>query len=532
MKTLKPWLILSGIGLVLGLAAWPVLLRWTQEVSSPDVIVLRVAHMSLDPPVHRAFDILAAEFQKTHPQVRIKQMPVPQRLYRTWLSTQLIGGTPPDIVEVPPWSAAEDVLPYFVELGDELHQPNPANSGTELAAVPWHETFVNGLRDQPNFYEAVLGYYSVPMSVITLRLVYNRELLEKTYGFKHPPRTMAELHEQCAAIEGRNHATGERVVPLVVSGWKATSLLQSIARSHTAGLAAEIDVLHAGWNWDDERSVAYLRNRWSLESREIRESLEQMRQLGRHFPPGFQAVTDGDAVFPFMQGQAVFYIALSGEYTTLLSQCEFPLGVTLIPRADAKGASEIAEGNLISMASLGITRQSPHRELALEFLRFATSRPGNAMFSAESQWLPGVRGLPTEEKLAGFAASTSGNPPGFSPWLLSDPDLNLFINQNLHHLLGRDGSVEAFEDVLQPAYPSLVAGGMRRFIRKSNLLLQRLDLALAARDRMHAGADDNAVQRAEADHLFEVEVITTLRIAYMQQALREAEASAESKPGQ
>lgn len=522
MKTTRPAIIILGVVLLMALASWPVVLRWARHTSQPDIKVLRLAHMSLDPPVHRAFDALVAEFQKTHPNVRIEQMPVPQRLYRTWLSTQLIGGTPPDIVEVPPWAAADDVLPYFEELGDELHQANPANFGTALAETPWHETFINGLREQPNFYEAVLGYYSVPMSVITLRLVYNRELLENTYGFAHPPRTMAELAEQCAVISAHNRETGGRVAPLVVAGWKANSLLQSIARSLTTGLAAELDVLRAGWNWDDERSVAFLRGHWSLESPEIRESFAQMRRLGRHFPPGFQQLTDGDAAFPFMQGQAVFYIALSGEFTTLLAQCEFPLGVVRIPPADDEAAHEVAEGNLISMASLGITRQSPHKELALEFLQFATSHAGNGLFSSVSRWLPGVRGLPTEPQLAGFEANPNGDPPGFSPWLLGDPDLTLFLNQNLHHLVGRDGSVEAFERELTPKFSALVSAGMKRFNRGSNLLLQRLDIALAARDQINAGNAVTAAQLHKADHLFEVEVISTLRTAYMEHALRES----------
>lgn len=513
--------MMVGIVLVMALAAWPVLQRWVRRASEPDTTVLRVAHMSLDPPVHRAFDALAAEFQKTHPHVRIEQMPVPQRLYRTWLSTQLIGGTPPDIVEIPPWSAAEEVLPYFVELGEVLHRPNPANAGSPLADTPWHETFVNGLREQPNFYEVVLGYYSIPMSVITVRLVYNRDLLEKKYGFTHPPRTLSELALQCSAIEARNKLAGEAFVPLVVAGWKAENLLQSIARSRTATLAADLDPLHAGWNWDDERSVAYLRGRWSLTTPEIRESFVQMRELGRRFPPGFQSMTDGDAVFPFMQGQAVFYIALSGEYTTLLAQCDFPLGVTPIPRAAATGSGKIAEGNLVSMASLGITRRSPHRELALKFLQFAASYRGNTLFSSLSQWLPAVRGLPVEKELEGFTADTGGDPPGFSPWLLNDPDLQLFMRQNLHVLLGRERSVEEFEAVLQPVYPSLVRSAMWKTIRKSNQLLQRLDIALAARDRLNANPDTGPDALRAADHLFEVEVISTLRTAYMQQALRE-----------
>lgn len=526
MRRLRRRLQWAVLVAAIGFAFWRVGGRWWRSAAEPDVVVLRLAHMSLDPPVHAAFDRLAEEFCAQHPGVRIVQMPVPMQLYRAWFTTQMIGGNPPDIVEVPPWALADDVLPYVEELSEPLRRPNPANAGTPLAGVPWHDTFLNGMSEQPNFYEQLLGYYSVPMSVITIRIVYNRHLLEDVYGFKGPPRTVAELARQCAAIEARNRAEDRTVLPLIAAGWKAHALLQGVARSCTAGLAQEIDPLATGWNWDDEMSVAFLRGRWSLDAPEIRSALTQMRLVGRHLPPGFMQLTDGDAVFPFIQGRAVFYVALSGEFTTLLSQCDFPLGVTTFPTADTPEARRQAEGNLISMASLGIPRHTPHRDLALAFLQFATSRAGNGEFSKISHWLPAVRGLPIEPKLTGFAAETEGDPPGFSPWLFADPNLTPMLDQNEYRLMAPHGSVDAFVEAIRPTFRPLLHGALARYARRSSALLQRLDIALAARDRLDATGSTEVRDLRDPAHLLEVEVISSIRTAYLREVL--AETSAES----
>lgn len=524
MRRLSRRLQLAVVFAAVGLAFWRVGGRWWRAAEASDVVVLRLAHMSLDPPVHAAFERLAARFEAAHPGVRIEQMPVPMQLYRAWFTTQMIGGSPPDIVEVPPWTLADDVLPYIEELSEPLRRPNPANAGTALADTPWHDTFINGMNEQPNFYEQLLGYYSVPMSVITIRIVYNRHLLEDVYGFEHPPRTVAELARQCEAIRARQPAGGPKVLPLIAAGWKAHALLQGVARSCTAGVARELDPLANGWNWDDEMSVAFLRGRWSLDTPEVRSALAQMRLAGRHLPPGFMQLTDGDAVFPFIQGQAVFYVALSGEFTTLLSQCDFPLGVARFPVADTPEARPLAEGNLISMASLGIPRHTPHRELALEFLQFATSQAGNGEFSALSHWLPAVRGLPIEPKLAGFAAETRGDPPGFSPWLFSDPNLTPMLDQNEYRLMEPRGSVDAFVDAVRPSFRPLLHGALARYARRSSQLLQRLDIALAARDRLDAAGATEVRDLRDPAHLLEVEVISTIRTAYLRQVLAETPA--------
>lgn len=512
---------------VLALVGWQ--LRRSLHLGTSGGTVLRVSHVNLDPPGRAAFDALAAEFAARHPGVRVEPMPVPGTIYRPWLHTQFIGGTPPDVVEVPAWTLPEEALTYLVELGPFLRQPNPANAGTALAAAPWRDTFVMGLGEQPNFYESILGYYSVPASVVTLRLVYNRHLLHDVYGFKAAPRTVGELAAQCAVIAARNRDESVLILPLVGAGWKARGMLTGIAKSCTASLHRGLDPLAAGWNWDDEAAVAYLRGRWSWTTPAVHDALEQMRTVGRFLPGGATQLKEAEASFPFIQGRAVFYVAVSGEFTTLLSQCDFPLGVTRLPAADTAEARPLAEGNFVPLASLGIAQASPHRALALEFLQFLTSQAGNERFSALSNWLPGIRGVTLPPRLEGFAPVTRGDPPGFSPWLMNESRLLLLLEQETHRLIQHAGSVADFQGAVAPAYGDLLRVALTRHDQRSSLMQQRLDVALAAHDRLTAaGIRDDALR--DPAHLWEVEVLAATRSAYHQSALEETSAAPAPSP--
>jgi ABC-type glycerol-3-phosphate transport system substrate-binding protein len=62
--------------------------------------VIRIAHNLNDSRVQDAFSHLAREYQQLHPGVRIEIQSIPQRAYDQWATTQLMGGTPPALVQM------------------------------------------------------------------------------------------------------------------------------------------------------------------------------------------------------------------------------------------------------------------------------------------------------------------------------------------------------------------------------------------------------------------------------------------------
>jgi len=507
--------------LVLALVTWLQFGTGGAPAGAGNTRILRIAHTNIDPAVREAFATIAREFMASRPGVEVRITDVPITLYRPWLHTQFTGGTPPDIVEAPGWLTPDDALAYLEELGPWLRRPNPENHGTPLADVAWRDTFLTGLNEQPNYYESILGHYSVPASIMTLRLVFNRDLHARILGPAGPPRTVQDLARACDRIT--RHGLDQDVIPLAAAGTGARILLTSIMRSCTVSLHRDLDPLAAGWNWDDEAIIAYLQGRWDWDTPAVQTALHQMREAGRHLSPGAFQMRAADASFPFMQGSAVYYVAGSNEFTTLLKQCAFPLGVVRLPVGGVSGAGTMAEGNFVPMASLAITRASPNRDLAIEFLHFLTSQEGNRRFSTLSDWLPGVRGVEPDERLADFAADTTGDPPGFSFWLMNDTRLLGLLDREIHRLIRYQGSVEDFRNAVEPSYRQLLRLTLERYSQRITLMQQRLDIALGAQDRLHA-LDRAPEGLRETDSLWEVQVLSTLRAARHRHALGETAA--------
>src|SRR5947209_5825580 len=64
--------------------------------SPPGTITIRMVHWQLEAGVREAIAKMGEEYQKLHPNIRIVQEAVPEPVYATWLTTNLLGGTAPD----------------------------------------------------------------------------------------------------------------------------------------------------------------------------------------------------------------------------------------------------------------------------------------------------------------------------------------------------------------------------------------------------------------------------------------------------
>ena len=83
---------LIGLALVLvcfGLSLGRIVARAFRQEDTRVVTTIRFAHWQLESGIREAFDQLAADYMKLHPDVRVEQMPVPENIYANWLRTQL-----------------------------------------------------------------------------------------------------------------------------------------------------------------------------------------------------------------------------------------------------------------------------------------------------------------------------------------------------------------------------------------------------------------------------------------------------------
>src|SRR5688572_4566704 len=130
-----PWiggLLLAG---VFGLAVVRVFTRTARE-SRAGVTTLRIAHFYLEPGLREAFAAVAADYHRLNPRVQVEQVAVPERVFRSWINTQLLGGTAPDLVLLDGGVFGMDHFArYFLPLNQAVDRPNPYNAGTPLAAL-------------------------------------------------------------------------------------------------------------------------------------------------------------------------------------------------------------------------------------------------------------------------------------------------------------------------------------------------------------------------------------------------------------
>ena len=190
-------------------------------------IVVRVAHWQLEGGVREAFDAVARAYETLHPGVRVVQIPIPERIFPEWATTQLIGGTAPDLVEIGlnasgiDSSTDERLVRYYEPLGRVLNAPNPYDADApDLAALPWRDTFVDGLRSVYN--PRLLEFYSVPTTLTTVRVFYNQTLWRRLLGETPPPRTYEKFAEIChRAAAGGGPGGVPPVIPVAGSSYTA-----------------------------------------------------------------------------------------------------------------------------------------------------------------------------------------------------------------------------------------------------------------------------------------------------------------------
>lgn len=508
--------LLNGVGIGLLAVCFVVALGrifWKQFAPHPAgerEKVIRLAHWQLEGGVREAFDVVASEYMRLNPGVKVAQIPVPERTFKNWLVTQLVGGTAPDLIEMGMGMTDEHRARYFRPVSDIVNQPNPWNRGTPIETTPLRETFIDGL--ESGFSPTLLEYYGLPVSAFSLRMFYNLDLLKKITGSEKLPQTYQELVALARQTREYSQKIGKDITPVSGSKTYAPIVMRRLFGSQTEQLANRVayDFFATGPDSPNAGLLAegYLDGKWSLESPEVVAGLALMRDLGQYMQPGFLQLGRDDAAFYFVQGHALMMATGSWDATSINSQAAFRVGIGYIPvpaPGDPMGPfslGPISDSSTAAGLVIGVTRQSPNPEIALDFLRFLTSQPINQRFSEVSKWAPSVVGI---------------NPPGqtkiFQPFLdgylggfhldFSGADAKRVTSTEQNRLMGAVGSTGAFIEATQPAYLGALLEDLNRRTLDSRVNAQRTDTTLGALAWMHSQDPTDASVSARLDLLLQ-----------------------------
>jgi raffinose/stachyose/melibiose transport system substrate-binding protein len=407
-------------------AAWTIRSRRTAE-APPGVKVIRIGHWQLEAGVREGFIKLAEEFanhplvQAKHGKVMVVQDAVPEGVYGPWVSTNMVSGTAPDIVQVGlglPWQVWLGYqVRYFVPLTDLANQPNPFNEGTPLEGMPFRTTHTDGMRD--GYQEELLEYMRVPLSRFTMRVFYNRTLLRRLTGLESPPSDFSAFIELCRKIGQQKNEEGEFYYAIASSRYHVALWEGGAINPSTWGLYRYADFNRDGNVGTDEMWVAFKTGVLTFEHPNLALRFRMFEELMKQFQPGFTGLTRDEAVMLFARQGAVFIATGTwdaGSYVLQAQASGFELGLMDFPAPsrDDPVFGPVAYGPRFDQAgqgfAFGVTRFSKHPEVAKDFLRFLASYNYNRRFNDMIGWLPSIRDVEAPELLRGFEPNNSG------PW--------------------------------------------------------------------------------------------------------------------
>jgi raffinose/stachyose/melibiose transport system substrate-binding protein len=438
---------LNWLGLVILAACYlTALINVVQQKSleqSHDVI--RLAHWQLELGVRDGLDQLIKQFEEKKAEegrpVKIMQIPIPGQVYQQYAITQLVGGSPPDMLQIGKFP--EPYLErYFSPLSQDINKPNPflaerwnqlhAQASrsddeealfallTELKDLPWSDSFTDGLRSM--FREQSQEYYGVGFSQFTIRLFYNKTLFRQALGNDQVPATYGDLVEACKKLEAWANETNRKLTPIASSRFQLNLFKTRYIRAMTADVGFAHDLDRNGFFSPEERLLAMIDGHVGPWNEEYKAANTLLLSLADYFQPGFMGMENMDATFSFIQQQSAMIMTGSWDAHSLLKKVEeqpesqrFEIGVFDIPAVSADHPEygkhfdgRVTESTTGTQFPLAITRRSPHRELCIEFLQFCTTPENNSLLNKRAQWIPSVRGAEMHDFLLPFMPNFTG----------------------------------------------------------------------------------------------------------------------------
>ena len=437
--------------------------------------VIRIAHHLNDRRVQVAFSRLAEEYQRLHPGVRIEIQSIPQRAYDQWATTQLMGGTPPDLVQMLGRAGIWEILgqQYLVPLTAHIGRENPYNRDTELEGRPWRDTYID--RMEGGYFFHVMDFFSIPMTIDNSRVFYNKDLYRLITGSDEPPADFRSWMAVCRKIREYSAHREEELYPIAVS--QEDYLFSRYFPTLTAGIMDPYSIWQGGN--PEYISIFYglASNSFDLKQERIRMGFLLLRELYAQCQPSFLSDLAEQKRFLFLQGRSVMAIGTTRDIGIFKELADFSVGVFDFPQVDPDDPvyGRFYEGrsreNPLTTFAFGLSQASRNPSRALDFMMFCTSQKQNEQFCAELSWYPAILGSEVcEADLRLFQPVTEG----VSRYPALDPGhgpINLFFEQNFPLYLDGQLTFEGFMDKLATV-----------FLRQSEENFQfKLDMSLGNR---------------------------------------------------
>lgn len=433
--------------------------NWFSEnrVNRSEKTIIRIAHSVNDPRVLDAFAGVIRRYERLHPDRSVETQAIPQRAYEQWAVTQLMGGTPPDVIQVlgtsGPW--ATTAQQYLTPLTLQVNETNQYNKGTKLEDLSWRDTFIDQMRG--GYFLHLMEFYGVPFTVGTTRLIYNRDLLREITGSEDAPGNFRQWMEMCDRI--RQHSRTQKLPIYAVGVSVEDDLVSRYYPTLTGGLMDRFDPHLWGV---PSRWVSYYWNvteTFSLKHVRLRAAFQMLREIYRNVQPSFITDRLEQKRMLFLQNRVVMIVSDTRDFGFFRDNADFEVGVFDFPQVNSDDPvygkyfeGPVAEG-IASTLTFGVPDSSKLKSEAIDFLRFCTSVDNNERFCRRLGWYPAIHGAQVSADLDAFRPVTGGV-ISYPVLTLSSGAILLFYEQNLPLFLDGQLAYEEFADGLHQQWLS------------------------------------------------------------------------------
>ncbi|MEU3842846.1 ABC transporter substrate-binding protein [Streptomyces sp. NPDC028635] len=336
---------------------------------------LTVLEKWADPEYAPYFQQAVSAYERQNPGVTIELQAVGDQPYKDRIAVLAASRELPDIFFAWPGQYARKFADGRLA----------ADLSSTLKGTAWGDGFERNALDAFTFDGHV---YGVPLDVDAKVFAYNTTLFAEA-GVTTPPRTFPELLTACDRIRKAGHT------PLAFGnqyGWPAGHLL-------TQFNAAEVPADVLARDYDGRGDFTHPGYARALDD------LAQLKQ--RCMAPGGTSMSHESAQARMLYGKAAMQYLETLEFSYLTEQGGAPeefaghwdfFPMPRIPGAqgDAKAIAGGADGLLVSNAS-------PRKALALDFLKFLTSRAQARAMVRDLGWLSAVKGTADAARLPALA---------------------------------------------------------------------------------------------------------------------------------
>jgi ABC-type glycerol-3-phosphate transport system substrate-binding protein len=341
--------------------------------------IVRILHWQLEPGYRESLAAVIDEYNSLphvkEANVEIRQMTIPQRVYKQFANVHLISGTAPDIL-VEPTGSPSSAQMFLEPLGSYLEEVNPYHQGAflpdsldfrkqqRLSGKPWRTTFVGDLA--PNYIQSLKDYFAIPVSSIgSTRIFCNSRIVSKAKAYLSEgfaatpqPRWIEDcIYRMEAGIETGYVTPNEELMDWLASDLPVQTLGQFFIVCQAVWQIAEQENLpglvpFSGSNYSiefpqykylemmtypigvkldynlssgvsfEEFLIGWKDGDWGFDNDAMRAYFDFIREFSKQNPAGFKGLDRDQGIRRFILGQAAFMSSGGWDAASVFSQTQ------------------------------------------------------------------------------------------------------------------------------------------------------------------------------------------------------------------